>query len=109
MTFRSWPWVGSATSTLVVFDPMSIAAQSILGADLVRPNGCGLLALGPPGPWSGRRLGLDDLARVGGVLELAEQPGDEEGDLLADVHCVVADPLQRPGNEHHRHRPLASV
>src|SRR5689334_2995288 len=30
------------------------------------------------------------------VLELAKQPGDHEGDLLADVHRVVPDPLDRP-------------
>ena len=44
-----------------------------------------------------------------GVLELAEQAGDDEGDLLADVDRVVADPLDRAGDEDHRHRPLAAV
>src|SRR5688572_4475776 len=46
---------------------------------------------------------------VRGVRELAEQAGDHERDLLADVHRVVADPLQGAGHEHHRHRPLARV
>ena len=46
---------------------------------------------------------------MGGVLELAEEPGDDEGDLLADVDGVVADPLERACDEHHRHRPLAGV
>ena len=31
------------------------------------------------------------------------------GGLLADVDGVVADPLQRPGDEDHRRRPLAAV
>ena len=31
ITLRSWPFSGSATSTRVVFEPMSIAAQSIAG------------------------------------------------------------------------------
>ena len=44
-----------------------------------------------------------------GVLELAEEPGDDEGDLLADVDRVVADPLDRPRRQQHRHRPLALV
>jgi hypothetical protein len=30
-----------------------------------------------------------------GIRELPEQAGDDEGDLLADVHGVVPDPLQR--------------
>src|SRR4051812_39868682 len=47
--------------------------------------------------------------RVRGVRELAEQPGHDERDLLADVHGVVADPLQRARDQHHRHRPLAPV
>src|SRR4051794_39371459 len=48
-------------------------------------------------------------ARMRGVLELPEQPGDHERHLLADVDGVVADPLDRPGREQHRHRPLAPV
>ena len=32
-----------------------------------------------------------------------------KSDLLADVHAVVAHPLQRPRRQHHRHRPLATV
>ena len=57
-----------------------------------------------------RRLRLDE-GRLGmrGVLELPEQPRDDEGDLLADVDGVVADPLDRPRDEQHRHRPLAPV
>jgi hypothetical protein len=43
-------------------------------------------------------LGKDVLARMRGVLELAEQAGDQEGDLLADVDGVVPDPLERPGH-----------
>ena len=46
---------------------------------------------------------------VRGVLELAEQAGDHEGGLLADVHRVVADPLDAARDEHHVHRPLARV
>ena len=46
---------------------------------------------------------------VRGVGELAEQPRDDERDLLADVDRVVADPLERARDEHHRHRPLAPV
>ena len=48
-------------------------------------------------------------ARMRGVLELPEQPRDDEGDLLADVDRVVADPLDRPRRQQHRHRPLALV
>ena len=44
-----------------------------------------------------------------GVRELAEQPGDDERDLLADVDRVVADPLERARHHHHVHRPLARV
>src|SRR6201987_6353007 len=49
------------------------------------------------------------LGRVRGVGELAEQAGDDERDLLADVDRVVADPLQAAGDEDHVHRPLARV
>ena len=47
--------------------------------------------------------------RMGGVGELAEQAGDDERDLLADVDGVVADPLEGAGDEDHVHRPLARV
>jgi hypothetical protein len=46
---------------------------------------------------------------VRGVLELAEEPSDHEGDLLADVDGVVSNSLDRARHEHHRHRPLADV
>ena len=49
----SWPSVGSATRTLVVFDPMSIAAQSMRDGDLVRPNGCGPHRAAPRCPGQG--------------------------------------------------------
>src|SRR5690606_13206181 len=55
------------------------------------------------GPSDGARLG------VRGVLELLEEPRNEEGDLLADVDRLVADPLQRPRRQDHRHRPLAAI
>src|ERR1035438_6179547 len=48
-------------------------------------------------------------ARGRGARELPEQSGDDERDLLADVHGVVADPLQRARDEDHVHRPLARV
>ena len=44
-----------------------------------------------------------------GVLELAEQAGDDEGGLLADVHGIVADPLDAARHQHHVHRPLALI
>src|SRR4051794_21700994 len=55
---------------------------------------------GPPPlvtPWSQVRRRLAATAaflvcRPGGVGELAEQPGDDEGHLLADVDRVVPDP-----------------
>src|SRR4051794_9727986 len=84
---------------------MSIAAQSIRStsifpdrADEAVPAelGCG------GGLWN---LGLG----VRGVLELAEESRDEEGDLFADVDRVVADALDRARGEQHRHRPLAAV
>src|SRR5438067_5442537 len=46
---------------------------------------------------------------VGGIRELPEQARHDERDLLADVHGVVADPLERPRDEGHVHRPLARV
>src|SRR5215213_6882185 len=47
--------------------------------------------------------------RVRGVLELPEQAGDDEGGLLADVDCVIPDPLDVAAHEHHMHGPLAPV
>src|SRR5829696_3483307 len=47
--------------------------------------------------------------RVRGVLELPEQAGDDEGGLLADVDCVIPDPLDVAAHEHHVHGPLAPV
>jgi len=47
--------------------------------------------------------------RVRGVLELPEQARDDEGGLLADVDCVVPDPLDIAAYEHHVHGPLAPV
>ena len=47
--------------------------------------------------------------RSRGVEELAEQAGDHEGHLLADVDGVVADAFERSGGQHHRHRPFTSV
>ena len=64
---RSCPSPASATSSRVVLLPMSMQAQIK--------------------QWRGASSG------VRGVLELAEQPGDDERDLLADVDGVVADPL----------------
>src|SRR6202035_3060876 len=46
---------------------------------------------------------------VGGVGELPEEAGDHEGHLLADIHGVVADALERSCDEGHVHRPLARV
>jgi hypothetical protein len=43
------------------------------------------------------------------VRELPEQPRDHERRLLADVHGVVADALEGPRDQGHRHRPLAGV
>ena len=43
------------------------------------------------------------------VLELAEQPGDDERGVLADVDGHVAHPLERARHQHHVHRPLARV
>src|SRR5918992_4864258 len=59
----------------------------------------------PAREWRHDRLG----ARHRAVRELAEEAGDDERDLLADVDGVVADALDRAGDEHHRHRPLAGV
>ena len=47
--------------------------------------------------------------RMRGVRELAEEPGHHEDHLLADVDGVVADALQRAGNQNHVHRPLARI
>jgi hypothetical protein len=43
------------------------------------------------------------------VLELAEQAGDDERRLLADVDRIVTDALDAPPYEHHVHAPLAQV
>ena len=56
-----------------------------------------------------RNRKLRQLRRMRGVLELAEEAGDDEGDLLADVDRVIAHALERPRDEHHRHRPFAAV
>ena len=63
---------------------------------------------GHPHPATGPAR-LPVLVRMRGVLELPEEPGDDEGDLLADVDRVVADPLDRPRRKQHRHRPFATV
>src|SRR5947209_16208882 len=57
-----------------------------------------------PGPGIRRQPG-----GLGGVGELAKESRDDERHLLADVHRVVADPLQRAGDEDHVHRPLTRV
>ncbi len=44
-----------------------------------------------------------------GIFELLEEAGDDEGGLLADVDGVVSHAFERPGDEKHRHRPLAAV
>src|SRR3954451_11082958 len=80
---------------------MSMAAQSIAGAPPIFPDDSDLNRL--------RRRKRRELAWMRGVLELAEEPGHHERDLLADVDGVVADPLDRPGGEAHRHRPLAPI
>ena len=41
--------------------------------------------------------------------ELAEEPADDEHGLLADVHRVVADALERPRDHRLVHGPLADV
>src|SRR5688572_7171261 len=46
---------------------------------------------------------------VRGVGELAELPAHQVGGLLADVHGVVADPLEAAGNDDHAQAPLADV
>src|SRR4249919_460156 len=97
MTFFNCPSTGSATSTRVVLEPISMAAQSIPGASSIIPDSSDLT----------RNAWLR--ARVRRVLELAKQAGDDEGHLLADVDRVVADPLDRPRREQHRHRPLAAI
>ena len=76
------PSPASATSSRVVLLPMSMQAQIKRG---------------------GREL------RMRGVLELAEQAGDDEGGLLADVDRIVADPLDAARHEHHVHGPLALI
>src|ERR1700693_4226571 len=58
------------------------------------------------GVW--RRIGAST-GRMGGVGELPKKARDDECHLLADVHGVVSDPLQRPRDEDHVHRPLARV
>src|SRR3954447_23432542 len=47
--------------------------------------------------------------RRGGVGELAEQTGDDEHDLLGDIHRVIADPLQAARHQNHEHGPLPDV
>ena len=81
---RSWPLPASATSSLVVLLPMSIQAQ------IKRVDG---------GASSGMR----------GVLELPEQTGDDEDGLLADVHGIVADPLDAASDQRHVHCPFARI
>ena len=41
------------------------------------------------------------------VRELAELSRDQEGGLLADVDCVIADPLEAAGDEDHPQSPFA--
>ena len=55
---------------------------------------------------SGYRTSAWDIGRRGGVRELAEQAADHEGDLLADVHGVVADALDVARDQHHVRGPL---
>jgi hypothetical protein len=43
------------------------------------------------------------------ILELAEQAGDDEHRLLADVYRIVPDALDAAANEHHVHAPLTRV
>src|SRR5215471_6156933 len=105
MTFRSWPSCGSATSTRVVLEPMSIAAHSISKepARSFQTVRMGPLVAPPSDSIKRcilrRRIGRNELRfRMRSVLELPEQPGDDERDLLADVDGVVADPLDRAGD-----------
>src|SRR5262249_19656856 len=80
---------------------MSMAAQSMRWSAWMLANGSD-----PPSrPDSATGL----LDGMGGILELPEEAGDDEGDLLADVHGVVGDALDRPRGEEHRHRPFADV
>src|SRR5579872_365495 len=55
------------------------------------------------------RRGRSALGGARGVRELAEEPVYDERDLLADVHGVVADSLERARDERHVDRPLARV
>src|SRR3954447_9119039 len=110
MTLRSCPSWGSATSTRVVLEPMSMAAQSIRSALQRSCQTARMRVRARPGLSLRGRLRLDQgLPGMGCILELAEQPGDDEGDLLAHVDGVVADSLERPGDEEHRHRPLPAI
>src|SRR5580765_2735707 len=49
------------------------------------------------------------LARSGmrGVRELPKLPGQQVGDLLADVHGVISDPLERTRDKNHPQAVLA--
>src|SRR5215213_7966515 len=109
MTLRSCPSCGSATSTRVVLEPMSIAAHSI---EAPHPRSCQTSRMRQRftrlRPWRGLRL-HHGLPGVRCVLELAKEPRDDERDLLAHVDGVVADALERAGDEEHRHRPLSTV
>src|SRR5213079_981182 len=47
--------------------------------------------------------------RVGGVGELAELGREQVGRLLAVVDGAVADPLDRPRDDHHAEAPFAEL
>src|SRR5215211_4161864 len=81
--------------------PGAISASIARARDAVTP------CRGAITTWSHLARGA---ARIPGrVRELAKQPRDDERDLLADVDRVVADPLERARDEHHRHRPFAAI
>src|SRR6266508_5488236 len=95
------PWHGHPTSSSTTVTPAgrerqghsSFAPRTRWDRSLVRRPS-------PP-----EQLGVLDL-RVRGVGELAELTGDQERHLLADVHRVVADPLDLPRHEVHPDPPL---
>src|SRR5437879_787469 len=53
-----------------------------------------------------RTVGTGSGRVVRGVGELTELPSEQEADLLADVHCMVADALQLPSDHVHLDPPF---
>ena len=76
---------------------------------VVELGGCGTSASfmrAEPNALCGRLLLI---VRVRGVRELTELARDEVRGLLADVDCVVADPLEAAGDDDHPEPPLAEL